>query len=87
MTSPEQLPVPGEAADPHRVVLGIVTEVAGVDVRPDESFFDIGLDSIQLMQVCGRINEEYGEVIDLFLLFENPTVDECVALIAADAGR
>ncbi|MBF5030001.1 MULTISPECIES: acyl carrier protein [Micromonospora] len=70
-------------ADPATVVHGIVEEVAGVDVRPDESFFDLGLDSIQLMQVCNRINEEFGEVIDLFLLFENPTVNECVSVISA----
>ncbi|WP_018680528.1 acyl carrier protein [Actinokineospora enzanensis] len=72
-----------ENADPAAVVREIVVGVAGVEVRPDESFFDLGLDSIQLMQICNDINERYGEVIDLFLLFENPTINDCVAVVAS----
>lgn len=67
--------------EPKVVVQRVVTEVSGTDVAPDQSFFDLGLDSIQLMDICTRINEHYGEVIDLFLLFENPTINECVAII------
>jgi acyl carrier protein len=63
------------------VVQAIVSRVAGTEVGLDQSFFDLGLDSIQLMDICNLINERYGEVIDLFLLFENPTVQECVAII------
>jgi acyl carrier protein len=69
--------------DPTEIVHEIVVGVAGVDVRADESFFDLGLESIQLMQICNSINERFGEVIDLFLLFENPTVNDCAAVIAA----
>ncbi|GAA1025472.1 MULTISPECIES: acyl carrier protein [Amycolatopsis] len=69
------------AGDPAPVVAKVVSEVAEVEVAPDQSFFDLGLDSIQLMDICNRLNETYGEVIDLFLLFENPTVTECAAII------
>ena len=72
--------------DPTAVVRSIVNEIAGTEVEPEQSFFDLGLDSIQLMDICNRINERYGEVIDLFLLFENPTIDECAAIVAAHHG-
>jgi acyl carrier protein len=67
--------------DPAPAVQEIVNGVAGIDVAPDQSFFDLGLDSIQLMDICNRITEEFGEVIDLFLLFENPTVNDCAAVV------
>jgi acyl carrier protein len=69
--------------DPTTVVREIVRQIAETDVELDQSFFDLGLDSIQLMDVCNQINERFGEVIDLFLLFENPTVKECVVIIKA----
>jgi aryl carrier-like protein len=64
-------------------VQSIVDQIAGAEVDPELSFFDLGLDSIQLMDICNQINERYGEVIDLFLLFENPTIDECADVIRA----
>lgn len=67
--------------DPAAVIGAIVNDVANMDVEPDQSFFDLGLDSIQLMDICNRITERFGDVIDLFLLFENPTVAECAAIV------
>lgn len=64
-------------------VQSIVDQIAGAEVDPELSFFDLGLDSIQLMDICNQINERYGEVIDLFLLFENPTIGECAEVIRA----
>jgi aryl carrier-like protein len=69
------------SGDIHGVVRGIVTDVTGMSVADDQSFFDIGLDSIQLMQICTSVNDVYGEVIDLFLLFEDPTINNCVAIV------
>jgi len=34
-----------------------------------------------MAQICNEINDEYGEVIDLFLLFENPTVANCITIV------
>lgn len=67
--------------DAEAVVREIVSDVAGSAVEPDVNFFDLGMDSIQLMDICNRINERYGEVIDLFLLFENPTVSDCAGVV------
>jgi aryl carrier-like protein len=69
--------------DPTAVVQSIVDDITGTEVGPDVSFFDLGLDSIQLMDICTRINDRYGEVIDLFLLFESPTINECADIVAA----
>ncbi len=69
--------------DPSAVVQTIVNEIAGAEVEPELSFFDLGLDSIQLMDICNRINDRYGEVIDLFVLFENPTINECADIVRA----
>jgi aryl carrier-like protein len=75
-----------EIGDPAQEIQEILDQIAGVDVGPEISFFDLGLDSIQLMDVCNRINERYGEVIDLFLLFENPTINECADIVRAHQG-
>lgn len=72
-----------ELDDPTAVVRSIVNGIAGTEVGPELSFFDLGLDSIQLMDICNQINERYGEVIDLFLLFENPTINECAEIVRA----
>ncbi|MDO3702932.1 acyl carrier protein [Micromonospora echinaurantiaca] len=72
-----------EVEDPAAVVQSIVDEIAGSPVSPELSFFDLGLDSIQLMDICNRINDRYGEVIDLFLLFESPTINECADIVRA----
>ena len=72
-----------EATDPAEVVQAILNDVAGSEVEPELSFFDLGLDSIQLMDICNRMNESFGEVIDLFLLFENPTINECADIVRA----
>jgi acyl carrier protein len=79
MTQPDRQVT--ELDDPTAAVRAIVTDIADSEVGLDQSFFDLGLDSIQLMDVCTRINERYGEVIDLFLLFENPTVNDCATII------
>lgn len=72
--------------DPVEIVRSVVNEVAETEVDPDMSFFDLGLDSIQLMDICNRINELCGEVIDLFLLFENPTINECAEIVRSHGG-
>ena len=72
-----------ELGDPTEEVQTILNDVVGSEVGPELSFFDLGLDSIQLMDICNRINERYGEVIDLFLLFENPTINECADIVRA----
>ena len=69
------------ATAPADRIHAIVRGIAGQAVGDNDSFFDLGLDSIQLMQICNEINDEYGEVIDLFLLFENPTVANCITIV------
>lgn len=72
----------GDGASTSATIHAIVEQVTGVSAGPDESFFDLGLDSIQLMRVCTLVNEAFGEVIDLAVLFENPTVASCAAVVA-----
>lgn len=77
-------PASGESTnvlDPAPVVQAIVDDIAQMDVDPEQNFFDLGLDSVQLMDICNRLVEELGDVIDLFRLFENPTVTSCAEAI------
>lgn len=67
--------------DPAAVISAIVDEIAQMHVAPDQSFFDIGLDSMQLLDICTKVVERYGEVIDLFRLFENASVGELAAIV------
>lgn len=67
--------------DPVPVIQAIVNDVAQMAVDPDQSFFDLGLDSVMMMEIYNRIIDELGDVLDLFRLFENPTVTECAAVV------
>jgi aryl carrier-like protein len=69
------------AVDPAPVIQAIVNDVAQMEVDPEQSFFDLGLDSIMMMDIYNRIVDELGDVLDLFRLFENPSVNECAAVI------
>ncbi|QIS04247.1 amino acid adenylation domain-containing protein [Nocardia brasiliensis] len=60
--------------DSHAAVEDAWKRVLGLDtVDPDESFFDIGGDSISGLQVLNRIQSEYGIALDQFAIFDHET--------------
>jgi acyl carrier protein len=61
-----------------REVLGL--EVVGID----ESFFELGGRSLQLVLVSNRVQERFGRVVPIVALFEHPTVRALAAYLAGD---
>ncbi|MEU1548973.1 amino acid adenylation domain-containing protein [Nocardia sp. NPDC005745] len=69
---------PQELVSPSRTVEEAVHEswrqVLGLEtVDPDESFFDIGGDSISGLQVLNRLREEFAIALDQFVIFDHET--------------
>jgi aryl carrier-like protein len=82
--------------DTERVVAGIWADVLGVpQVGRHTSFFDLGGQSLQLLQVHGRLRERFGANLTVVDLFKHPTVSSLAQRLtathdqfqASDAGR
>src|SRR5207245_1585465 len=82
--------------DTERVVAGIWAEVLGVlQVSRHTRFFDLGGQSLQLLQVHSRLRERFGPELTVVDLFRHPTVSSLAQRLtatqdqfqAADAGR
>jgi len=67
----------------ERTLAGIYEKVLGADrVGLDESFFDLGGDSLSAMQVVAAINSATGSRLDVASLFDAPTVGMLSAQLA-----
>ena len=58
----------------ERRIAGIWERHLGVDVGPEENFFDLGGNSLLGMQVIADVNRELGVEVTPVALFESPTV-------------
>ena len=71
----------------ERVVADIWAGVLGVErVGVEDSFFELGGDSILSVQVTSRVRAALGVEVPLRVLFTHPTVAGLVGVIAADVG-
>jgi acyl carrier protein len=52
----------------------------------DDSFFDLGGQSLQAMRLCTRLGAAAGVAISMSRLFDNPTVAQLAAYIEAKRG-
>ncbi|ORX14330.1 non-ribosomal peptide synthetase [Mycobacterium szulgai] len=87
------LPAPDySATDPYRapatpaeeILVDIYAQVLGVDrVGVDDSFFDLGGDSLLAMRVITAINSSLGTNLNVRMLFDAPTVGQLVTHVAA----
>ncbi|MCV7079446.1 amino acid adenylation domain-containing protein [Mycobacterium szulgai] len=74
----------------EQAVAGIFAQVLGVQAQSvghDESFFDLGGDSLSAMRVVVAVNKALGADLKVGTLFNAPTVAQLAARIGGDAGR
>ena len=90
------LPAPEYTAGGYRapanaveeILAGIYAQVLGLDrVGVDDSFFDLGGDSLSAMRVVAAINTGLDAGLTVRALFEAPTVAQLAPRIGEDAAR
>ncbi|WP_297847969.1 non-ribosomal peptide synthetase, partial [Mycobacterium sp.] len=90
------LPAPEYSAAGYRspttpteeILAGIYAHVLGVErVGVDDSFFDLGGDSISAMRVIAAINSAMDVGVPVRVIFEAPTVAQLAPRIGEDTGR
>ncbi|NUT32520.1 MAG: AMP-binding protein, partial [Hamadaea sp.] len=84
---PAPAAVPHERAvaaypDVHRVVLEAVAALAGGPVDPQRAFYELGLGSVQMVQLRARLEEELGRPVPQPALFAHPTVQALATHLA-----
>ncbi len=90
------LPAPEYSAAGYRspttpteeILAGIYAHVLGVErVGVDDSFFDLGGDSISAMRVIAAVNSAMDVGVAVRVIFESPTVAQLAPRIGEDSGR
>ncbi|ORB07690.1 non-ribosomal peptide synthetase [Mycobacterium mantenii] len=90
------LPAPEYTAGAYRapgtpteeILAGIYARVLGLEqVGADDSFFDLGGDSLSAMRVIATINATLDAHLGVRMLFEAPTIGELAARVGAGGAR
>ncbi|EUA30865.1 condensation domain protein [Mycobacterium xenopi 3993] len=77
---------PGNAVE--EIVAGIYAQVFGLErVGVDESFTDLGGDSLSAMRVIAALNASVNAELSVRAVFESPTVAQLASRIGAGASR
>ena len=72
----------------EKIVAGVFAEVLGIDkVGVDDSFFDLGGDSLLAMRLVAAVETGLDAGLSVRAVFEAPTVAQLAPRIGADAGR
>ncbi|WP_082949262.1 non-ribosomal peptide synthetase, partial [Mycolicibacterium celeriflavum] len=75
------------ATPTEEILAGIYARVLGLDrVGVDDSFFDLGGDSLLAMRVVAAVNARLDAGLEVRTVFEASTVAELAPLIGGDAG-
>jgi amino acid adenylation domain-containing protein len=72
----------------EKTIAEIVREVLGLDtMRVEDNFFDLGGNSLLLVDVHGRLEAAFGRTIPMVALFNHPTVQSLAAYLSPDDER
>ncbi|WP_165612814.1 condensation domain-containing protein, partial [Mycolicibacterium fortuitum] len=72
----------------EEIVAGIYAQVLGLDrVGVDESFFDLGGDSLQAMRLVAALNRTLNAGLEERVVFDAPTVAQLMLRIGGEQGR
>ena len=72
----------------EEILAGIYAQVLGVErVGADDSFFDLGGDSLSAMRLIAAVNSGLDAGLSVRTLFEAPTVAQLAPRIGGDEGR
>src|SRR5690349_12836828 len=72
----------------EEILVGIYAQVLGLEcVGVDDSFFDLGGDSLSAMRVIAAVNTALDAHLPVRALFEAPTVAQLAPRIGGEAGR
>ena len=56
------------------------------ELSPTDSFFEVGGNSLKLISLIDKINEEFGTELSVADLYNNPSVKMITALITQDSA-
>ncbi|KAA0103220.1 non-ribosomal peptide synthetase [Mycolicibacterium sp. P1-5] len=77
---------PGDVVEEH--LAGIFAQILGLErVGVDESFFNLGGDSLSAMRLIAAVNSGLNTNLSVRTLFEAPAVGQLAALISGQHGR
>ncbi|MFI5511733.1 non-ribosomal peptide synthase/polyketide synthase [Mycobacterium sp. NPDC051804] len=92
----QALPAPEYQKDGHfrapanlteQLLAGIYAQVLGLErVGVDESFFELGGDSLSAMRVIAAVNKSLDASVAVRTLFEAPTVEQLASRVGAGSG-
>ena len=72
----------------EEILAGIYAQILGIErVGVDDSFFDLGGDSLSAMRVINAINTDLDARLEVRTVFDAPTVAQLAPCIGGDAGR
>ena len=72
----------------EEILAGIYAHVLGVErVGVDDTFFDLGGDSLAAMRLVAAINTGFDANVSVHTLFDAPTVAQLAPRLGAEAGR
>ncbi len=76
------------ATPTEEILAGVYAQILGVNrVGVDDSFFDLGGDSISAMRLIAAVNTEVDAGLSVRALFEAPTVAGLASRLGGDVGR